>query len=175
MLPSIWRGSVHSFQQAFAFVVQMASASYLGNAQSRIALSQRRKFSSSYLMMSTTTSVATWSSRPPVTVSASSRPPVSVSASSHRSASTTPSGAATSAAAPSPVLLDQIAARMVQSLLRSAATLGDSPRDSASSSAVSSHVPAAGSATGMSLRYCLSGILPRLAAYVYTYLSACIS
>jgi hypothetical protein len=119
--------------------------------------------------MSTTTSVAASSGRPPVTVSASSRPPVTVSASSHLSVSTTPSGTTTSAASPSPVLLDQIAARMVQSLLRSAATLGDSPGDSASSSAVSSHVPAAGSASGMSLPYCLSSIFSRLAAYVYTY------
>ena len=119
------------------------------------------------VMSRTTTSVTTSSGRPPVTVSASSRPPVSVSASSHPSASTTPSGPPTPAASPSPVLLDQIAARMVQSLLRSAATLGDSPGDSPSSSAASSHIPAAGSASGMSLPYCSSGIFSRLAACVY--------
>ena len=156
------------FSEHFAFVVQTASVSYLSSAKSRIALSRQRKFGASCLLMSTTTSVATSSGRPPVTVSASSRPPVTVSASSHLSASTTPSGAPTLAASPSPVLLDQIAAHMVQSLLRSAATLGDSPGDSASSS---TDVPAAGSASVMSLP-CLSY---RLAGYVYMYLSAWIS
>ena len=94
--------------------------------------------------MSTSTSVS---------VAAGGRPPVTTSAFSGPSTSTGSSPALGSGASPSPVLLDQIAARMVQSFLRSAASLGDA-NASGTLAAPGVGAPPPGSTSGICRLYC---------------------